>query len=137
MMPTFSGGNDTRTIRADQDRRFALHEARHPGHVQYRYALGDAHNHFYPCGDGFRDRIRRKSRRNENARDVGPFVANRLQNRIENRDVFRNLTALAGRDTGHDLGAVVNHLPSVEGPLSTGDALHHHPAFLINQYAHV
>jgi len=50
--------------------------------------------------------------------------------------VLEPLATLARRHPGHYLGAVVDHLTSMERTVASGDALHHQLRFPIDEDAH-
>ena len=119
--------DDARAVRADQlhrRRRVRAERAPHLDHVQHRDALGDADDELDARVDRLEDRVGRAGRRHEDHRRVGAGLLHRLRRRCRTRGKpFVHLAALAGRDAGDDLGAVLAHLLGVERPGAAGDAL--------------
>ena len=68
------------------------------------------------------DRGRGEARGHEDHRGVGAALVDRLGDRVEDRDALDVLAALAGRDAGDEVGAVVAVAQPVEGALAAGQA---------------
>ncbi len=105
-------------------------------HVAGRNALGNAYDDLDSGVGGFQNGVRSKWRRHENHRCVGPFIPDRLGDRIEHRPIEMARSALAGRDASDQACAVLDHLLGVEGALPTGESLHDETRVLVNQNAH-
>src|SRR5439155_27080722 len=76
--------------------------------------------------------------RDKDAGRIGAGLADGLDDGVEDRHgaIERRLAALAGRDPGDDVGAVVAHLSAVEVAFATGDPLDHQPGIGPDQDAH-
>ena len=86
-----------------------------------------AHHQFQPGVRAFQNRVRGKSRRNKNRGGRRAGLFHRFGDRVENRNalagMLKNLAALAGRDAGDDLRAVINRELRVFRAKAAGDAL--------------
>ena len=76
-------------------------------HVVRREALGDADHGLDAGVDRLVDRVGGEARRDEDHRRVRARLRDRVGHRVEDRDALDVLAALAGRDAGDDVRAVV------------------------------
>ena len=123
----FAGRDDAGTIRADKPRRAALQCALHANHVAHGNAFGDGNHQFQPGIRAFENRVGGEGGRNKNGGGRRAGLFHRLGDRVENGNllsaVLKNLAALAGRDAGDDLRAVINRELRVPRAEAAGDAL--------------
>ena len=125
---TFARRHDARTIRSNQPRlEIAFQCPFHTHHVAHGNAFRDGDNEFESGVRAFENRIRSERRRHENRTRGRARLFHSIGDGVENRHflaaVLEELTALAGRDTGDDLRAVVNRELRVLGAEAAGDAL--------------
>src|SRR5437762_2192595 len=86
---------------------------------------------------GFEDRRGGDRGRDVDHGSIRLGLADGVGNGVEHRNhAVDQLSTFAGGDTGHHLGAVADHLPRVERPVATGNALHHQAGLLIDEDAH-
>ena len=110
--------------------------ALHHDHVLYRDALGDAHAVLDPGVGRLHDGVGRERGRHEH--DAGGGIGGRhgLLHGVEDPQATVGVTTPAGRDPAHHIGAVGEHLGSVERGDAAGDALHQHRSRLVEDDAH-
>ena len=77
-------------------------------HVDDGHAFGDRDDDFAAGVDRFEDRIGGEGGRHEDHRGVGAFLLDGFEDGVEDRHAERRLAALAGRDAGDELGAVLD-----------------------------
>ena len=136
------GRDDARAVRPDQPRaRVAGHRAFHLNHVARGNPFGDANNDLQPGVHAFQNRIGGKGRGNKDGAGGGAGLLHRLGHRVEDRDAFsamlKALSALAGRDAGDDLRAVINGKLGVFGAETAGDALDENFGVWFNENGHI
>ncbi len=87
--------------------------------------VGDAHDQLAAGGLGLEHRVRCRSAGHEDEARVAPGRVGGFGHRVEHRDapVERALPALARRDTGDDLRAVVEVAGAVERAFASGQSL--------------
>jgi hypothetical protein len=108
----------------------------HLDHVEHRDALGDADRQRDAGVDRLEDRIRREGRRHVDGAGVRPGLADRLGDRVEDRQVEMSRAAFARRHAADHPGAVGQGLLRVEGPLRAGEALADDLGVLVDQNRH-
>ena len=77
-------------------------------------AFGDRDDDFAAGVDGFEDRVGGEGRRDEDHRGVGAFFLDGFGDGVEDGHAERRLAALAGRDAGDELGAVLEAVLGVK-----------------------
>ena len=122
--------NNSRTIWPDEAGLGAAHRLFDFHHVVDRDAFGDADDQIQPGVDPLENRIRGKWRGDENRRHRSARLLHSLTHGVKDRHIVREeLTSLAGRDAGHDLGAVVEAELRVPRSKAARDALHKNACF--------
>ena len=103
-------------------------------------ALGDANHHFQPGIHAFKNRVRGKRRRDKNRGSRRAGLFHRFGNGVENGNalsaVLKKLPALAGRDAGDNLRAVINRELRVFRAKTAGDALNEDLGVGFNENGH-
>ncbi len=117
-----AGREHARAVGADQPGAGVLGLPVDAQHVEHRDSLGDRDDRLDPGVDGLLDRRRGEAGRDEDHRRVGPALGTGLGDRVEDRHAVDVLAALAGRDAGDEVGAVVAVAQAVEGALAAGEA---------------
>jgi len=130
-------GDEPGAVRADETDVQPLQLTHDRDHVERRHPLGHRHHQVDPGVRPLEDGIRRGCRRDVDHGSLRPGVLDRLAHRVEDRDAVEGLAALPRRDPGDDLRPVVPHGARVEGAVTPGDPLDHHPGVLVDQNAHV
>src|SRR5207237_9126284 len=121
----------------EEPQPFVLHESVNPRHVEDRYTLSDTDNERDSSVGRFHYRVGCEHWRNVNHRCVRARFLHGFNNGVEDRHpIVEFLTALAWRDTGDNLRAVLHHLARVKGAVSTGDSLNEKPRAFVDEYAH-
>ena len=91
----------------------------------------------YAGVDRFDDRVCGEGWRNEDHRGVGPGLGDGILDGVEDGDVFVELlAALARRDAGDHVSAVLDAPAGVEAALPACNALHEEPRALVHQNTH-
>src|SRR6266550_277912 len=130
-------GDEPGAVGTDQPRAALLQIRQDARHVQDRDSLRDADDERDAGVCGFEDRGGGDGGRDVDHGGIRLGLAHRVGDGVEHGDhTVEPLPAFAGRDPGHDLGAVGDHLPRVKRPVATGDTLHHQAGLLINEDAH-
>src|ERR1019366_2375937 len=102
-----AGRDNARTIGPDESRPAAFRRPLHLHHVVDWDAFGDADHQLQAGFHPFEDRVGRKGRGHKNGRCRRPGLLHGLGHGVEDRNlVLEQLTALARRNAGDDLGAV-------------------------------
>ena len=116
----------------------ALEVADHSHGIHDRDALGDAGNDVYTGVHGLHDGVGCEGRGNEDERGVRAGLGDGLLDGVVHRHVVvEHLAAASGRDSGHQVGAVLTAAQCVETALASCDALHHQSCVPAYQYAHL
>jgi len=97
-----------------------------------RDAFGDADDQPDSGIGCLQDGIAAEGGRDKDQRRVAPGLLHRVADRVEDRDAFHLLAALARGHPGHDLRPVRFALRGVKRPFSSRNPLHHHPRRLIH-----
>ena len=90
------------------------------------------HHQLDACGRRLHDGVAGERRRHEDHGGVAAGLAARVGDRIEDRNALDHVAALARRDSGHHLGAVLAAAEGVELAFLAGDPLHHQPGVVGN-----
>src|SRR5687768_4183487 len=131
------GSDQSGTVGPQEPGALFPDEGHHPGHVEHRNSLGDAHDEADPGIGGFGDRAGGHGGRDVDHRGVGPGLRDRFGDGVKHRDgTLEPLAPLPRRDARHDPGAVLDHLAGVETSVPPGDALHHQPGIGVDEDAH-
>ena len=105
---TLTGSDQTWTVRTDQTCFRSADGLLHLDHVIDRNAFGDADDQIEAGVDAFEDGVRCERRRNENDRHRRTRVFHGLINGIKDwHIVSEELPALSGRNSGSDVGSVI------------------------------
>src|SRR5574338_524466 len=132
-----SGRDQAGTVRTDEPGATLAHERHHLRHVEHRHAFGDTHDERQPGVGGFENGRGREGSGHVDDGRIGAGRLHRFGHGIEDRDLpLECLAALARRDAGDDLGAVLQHLLGVERAVAAGDALDEQPGALVDEDAH-
>src|SRR5687768_9041886 len=125
-------------VGTDQARAASAEHVVDAQHVEGGNALGDADHQRDVRVGCLQHRVRRECGRHEDACRVGPGLLDRLRDGVVYRHapVERGLPALAGRDAGHDVRAVLEHGGRVKLTLATGDPLDQEPRVAVDEDAH-
>ena len=100
-------------VRSDEPRGLAVEEATDAHHVDHGDAFGDAGHGVEAGVDGFEDGIRREGRGHEDHAGVGAGLANGVGDGVEDGAAEVRRSALARRDSRHEIRAVLDAtLPS-------------------------
>ena len=102
----FARRNNSRTVRPDQPRAPVLQKLPRLHHVERRDALRDANDQVEFGVGRFHDRVRGKRRRHKNHGRVSARLVRSFAHRVENGPAFVRSSALARRDSTHNLRAV-------------------------------
>ena len=89
-----------------------------------------------PGVDRLVDRVGREARRHEDHRRVRARLRDRVGDGVEDRDALDVLAALARRDAGDELRAVVAVAQAVEAPLGAGQARDDEPRVVVDDDRH-
>jgi len=114
----------------------ALHGVLDERHVGDRDALGDGDDEVELGVDALVDRVGRERGRHVDHRHGGAGGLLRLTHGVEHRHAFDDLTALAGRHAGDELGAVGERVLAVEEAGFTGEALAEDLGIAVDENAH-
>jgi hypothetical protein len=127
-----------RTVGAHQPHPFLIEIGTDADHIQRGDAFGDADDERNSGIGRFEDSVGGETSRHVDDRRVGLGLRHRLGDGVKHRHpaVAGPLPTLAGRDTGHDMRAVRDHLLAVELTLASGDTLHEQPGVLVDQDCH-
>ncbi len=128
----FARRNNSRAVRPNQPRPPRLQKLPSPHHIQRRNALGDAHDQIDVRVGGFHDGVCCTRRRHEDNGRVRARLLHRLMHGVEYRPTFVNGTALAGRDSAHNVSSIFRTSLGVERSFAPGQALHNHPRFFVD-----
>ncbi len=72
-----------------------------------------------------------KCRWNEDNGHVGPGLFNGLAERVKYGPAEMLCPPFTGGDAADDVGAILNHLPGMEGPFGPGEPLYNYPRIFI------
>ena len=140
MIPTFASPTDVMPGQFGPISRtpFARSTWETRQHVEGRHALGDADDQRHAGVGRLEHRVGREGRGDEDARGVRAGLRDRLGDGVEDRHaaVEGRLAALARRDAGDDVRAVLEHRGRVELALAAGDALDQEPRLAVDEDAH-
>src|SRR5439155_12588694 len=89
-----------------------------------------------PAVGGLVERVGGERGRYEDHRGVRAFSVDGLGDRVVDGDAVDVLPALAGRDSGDDLGAIGPVPQAVEAPLGAGQPLDDEPRLLVDDDRH-
>ena len=132
------GRDDARAVGAEQPGAgvVALQPVEEERLVLGRDALGDADDEADARRGRLQDGRGRALGRHDDERGVGPGGRHGLGHGVVDGDALDVGAALAGRDPGHHLGAVVAVAQAVEAALAPGQALDDHLGVLVDEDAH-
>src|SRR6266542_1222236 len=130
------GGDQSRTVRANEPRFAGAHDGEGAHHVECRDALGDAHHQRDAGVCRFHDRVGGKRRRHENHGRIRTGLAHRIGDRVEHRPAFVCRATLARCHAADDLRPVRRRLLCVEGALLARESLDDQTRVPIDQYGH-
>ena len=105
-------------------------------HVEHRHAFGDRDDDFAAGVDRFEDRVGGERGGDEDHRGVGAFLFDGFVHRVEHGHAERGLAALARRDAGDELRAVLEAILGMKLARLAGDALANDAGVFIDQDAH-
>jgi hypothetical protein len=129
-----------RTVRADQPRLPALHRLLHADHVAHGNALGNGDAEVQAGIDALEDGIAGERGRDEHGAGGGAGLFRGLGHSVEDGHllsaVLEALAALAGRDAGDDLRAVIDGELRVPRAEAAGDALDEDLGVGLNEDGH-
>src|SRR5215210_7933086 len=125
------------TVRANEPHPTRSYERHGSRHVHHRNSLRDTHDQPNAGIRGFHDGTGRRGRGHVDHAGVGVCFCDRFGDDVEDRDLaLEFLSALPRGDTGDHPGAVLEHLPGVEGPFPARDPLDDQPCVLSNEDAY-
>src|SRR5262249_33650124 len=131
-----AGRDDAGAVRPDEPAvGLGLQEAHGPGHVEDGDALGNGDDKADTGLGGLHDGVRGGGRRHDDHAGVGPGLAHRLGDGVEDVEAFQLGAALPRLDAADDLGAVVAALLGVKGT-GLAEALAEDAGVFVNQDAH-
>src|SRR5210317_163381 len=128
--------DDARAVRANQPAVIILQRRLDLDHVVDRNTFGNANNQTDSAISSFEDRIGCKRRWHVNHADIRACGGNCVTHRVVHRHAEVLLAATSRRYASDDLGAVLDALFSMEGPLVTRDALAEDLAVFVDQNTH-
>ena len=114
-----------------------LHVAADFHHVKNGNVFRNADDNIKTGVHAFHDRVSGESRRDVDNGGSGSRRRNGVLDGIKDRHTLDSLPCLAGRHAADDLGAIVQHLPCMEGRLLAGNTLHNDLCILIHEYTHI
>src|SRR5438876_9137961 len=132
----FLGGDDARTVGADQARGAAREHRLHPHHVVHRDSLGDAHDQVDAGVGRFQYRIRGPGRGHVDHAGRGTGRAHRVLHGVEYRESQMLLSAPARGHAAHQLRAVGDRRLRMKGSLLAGKSLADDARIAVDQDAH-
>src|SRR5262245_3608128 len=130
------GADDARAVRADEGLVPAPEMGVDPHHVVCRNALRDADDEVDAALDRLVERVGGEAGRDEDHRGVRVGLADRVGDRVEDRDAVDALPGLARRHARDDVRAVRLVARGVEGALAPRDALDHEARAAVDEDAH-
>ena len=92
----------------------AAHIALDPHHVLRRNAVGNAYASSQPSIGGLHDGVSRERRRNKHNAGLSTGCRHRVLDGIEDRQSLMGCAAPTRSDATHDVGAVLDHLLTME-----------------------
>jgi hypothetical protein len=136
----FPGRDDAGTVRADEPRGFTFHRAFDLYHVVNRNSFRDGDDEFETGIHALENSVARKGRGNKHRAGSRAGLFHGISDGVEDGHflaaMFEELSALAGRNTGHNLRAVINGELSMPRAEAAGDALNENFGVGFNENGH-
>src|SRR5579859_5080985 len=132
----FAGGDDARAIGADEARLVEVHGGSSANHVDNGNAFGNANDERNFGIGSFEDSIGSVRRRHKDHGCVGGSSLHRFADRVKDWAFEMLRATFSGGHSADDVGAVLNHLLSVESAFAACNTLDDQARFFVNQDAH-
>ena len=124
-------GENAWAIWSDKTGFLTLHISTNLNHILNRYMLGNADNQIQACLYTLHNGVSSKARWYEYYRSSSTSSLNSILNSVEYRNTLYHLTSLAWSNTCYDLGAIFQHLLSMEHCGFTSNALYNNLCIFI------